>query len=297
MALVSKIFRALGRTRATLSSAVTSIIRKRITDESLESLEEVLLSADLGFKTVDLFIEELRKNSRTDLSQKVYTILTDLLPAQKNIPALSSEPTVLMVVGVNGTGKTTSVAKMAAHYRKQGRKILLIGADTYRAAAVEQLNIWSKRLGVRLICNEKSADPSSVLFDGMNAAKAGNYDLVLVDTAGRLHTYDNLMGELDKMYTVISKHFSSWGVLSYICIDSTLGQNSVQQAKKFAEHVQINAAILTKLDGTAKGGIVFPLYQELHIPTAFIGVGEQLDDLYPFDAGDYVESLIGLSDD
>jgi len=295
MALVSRLFKALGRTRANIAAAFSNVLSKRISEETLEELEEILLTADMGIKTVDALLTDIRKSPQLDFRAIVTETLNNLLPTAADLPVIPPEPTVLMVVGVNGTGKTTSVAKLAAHYRKLNKNILIIGADTYRAAAVEQLTIWSERLGIRLICNEKSADPSAVLFDGLNAAHSAGFDLIIVDTAGRLHTYDNLMAELDKMYSVITKRFSHFKLISFITIDSTLGQNSVIQAKTFASRVKIDGAILTKLDGTAKGGIVFPLFQELNIPTVFTGIGEQIDDLYQFNSREYVESLFGLN--
>ncbi len=293
MTLAGKLFNALGRTRANLTTAVSSVLHKRISDESLELLEELFLSADMGVKTVEALLNSLRRTSASNLLPVVKDTLIALLPAQNDWLDTPVEPTVLMVVGVNGTGKTTTVAKLAAYYSQLGKNILLVCADTYRAAAVEQINVWSERLGIRLICNERSADPSAVLFDGLSAARAADSELVIVDTAGRLHTYDNLMAELDKMYAVITKRFSDYRLRTVITIDATLGQNSIQQAKTFATRISLDGAILTKLDGTAKGGIVFPLYQELGLSTVFVGVGEQLDDLYPFNSREYVDSLLG----
>ena len=291
MAVVSKLFKALSRTRANLTTVVSAVLNKRISAESIEKLEEVLLTADIGIKTVEALTTTLQRSSHRDFLSTVKETLVNILPEGKDAFQLPAGPTVLMVVGVNGTGKTTSVAKLAAYYNRLERKVLLIGADTYRAGAVEQLKIWSNRLGIRLVCNELSADPSSVLFDGLTSAQAAGSDLVIVDTAGRLHTYDNLMAELNKLYAVVSKRFNSFNLRSLITIDATLGQNSLQQAKTFAARVRLDGAIITKLDGTAKGGIVFPLYQELKLPTVFITVGEQLDDLYRFDSHEYVESL------
>ena len=297
MAIVGKLFNALSRTRANLTTVVSAVLNKRISAELIEELEEVLLTADIGVQTVEALSATLQRNSRRDFLSTVKETLLKILPDGKDAFQLPAEPTVLMVVGVNGTGKTTSVAKLAAYYNQLGRKVLLIGADTYRAAAVEQLKIWSNRLGIRLVCNELSADPSSVLFDGLTSAQAAGSDLVIVDTAGRLHTYDNLMAELNKMYAVVSKRFNSFNLRSLITIDATLGQNSLQQAKTFAARVRLDGAVITKLDGTAKGGIVFPLYQELGLPTVFIGVGEQLDDLYRFDSREYVNSLFDPATD
>ncbi|MFH1852819.1 MAG: signal recognition particle-docking protein FtsY [Candidatus Neomarinimicrobiota bacterium] len=295
MALAGKLFQALGRTRASLAGVFSTLRSRRITTEQVEELEETLLKADIGLPTVESITAELQRQGGGTAVAVIKQVLLKLLPDTADGFTLPAGPTVLMVVGVNGTGKTTSVAKLAAHYRRLGRDILLVGADTYRAAAVEQLHIWSERLGIRLICNERSTDPSAVLYDGLMAAEAAGSGLVIVDTAGRLHTYAHLMTELAKMYGVIEKRFGHFTLRTLITIDANLGQNSIQQAKSFARQIKLDGAILTKLDGTAKGGIVFPLYRELGLATAFIGVGEQLDDLYPFDPVEYIDSLFGTA--
>ena len=198
-----------------------------------------------------------------------------------------------MMVGVNGTGKTTSAAKLARIYRDQGKRVLLIAADTYRAAAIDQLKVWSKRADVRLVCNEKTKEPSAILFDGLTSARSSECEIVIVDTAGRLHTYENLMNELEKMHRIIENRFSEFVVKNLITIDSLLGQNSIVQAKEFNRHVPLDGAILTKLDGTAKGGIVFPLYKDLGIPVQYIGIGEDIRDIEPFDPENYLDGLFG----
>jgi len=202
-----------------------------------------------------------------------------------------------MVVGVNGTGKTTSAAKLANYYKSLGKKVLLVGADTYRAAAAEQLKIWANRVDVNIVCNEKSQQPSAVLFDGLTAAQSQGVDITIVDTAGRLHTYKNLMAELEKMYRVVESRFPEYEIHSLITLDASLGQNSLIQAREFANTVQVDGAVLTKMDGTAKGGIVFPLFKELNIPVKFIGVGEDLDDLIVFNRNEYVQGLLGTGED
>ena len=199
------------------------------------------------------------------------------------------------MVGVNGTGKTTSSAKLAKYYKSQGKKVLMIAADTYRAAAIDQLKIWSSRLDVEIIYNESSNQPSAVLFDGLTAAKSQSSDIVIVDTAGRLHTSKNLMSELEKMFRLSQKNFSSFNINSLITLDASLGQNSLIQAKDFASKVQLDGAILTKMDGTAKGGIIFPLYSESNIAVKFIGAGEDLDDLFIFNRDEYVQSFLGTN--
>ena len=202
-----------------------------------------------------------------------------------------------MVVGVNGTGKTTSAAKIAHIYKELGQSVTLVAADTYRAAAVEQLKIWSNRVGCRLVFNEQTAEPTAVLFDGLDSAKSHGSDVVVVDTAGRLHTRSNLMAELDKMYRVIENRFPEFSVCSLITLDASLGQNSLNQVKEFHNHGALDGVILTKLDGTARGGIVFPLFNQLGIPVKFLGVGEDLTDLELFDPESYVDGLLGVGED
>lgn len=277
-----------------MTQIFSSITGKRIDEETLEDVEYQLLSADLGVETTESIIEVLKKTRNTNVVNAVKDHLISIIPETQKCPIENNaDATVLMVLGVNGTGKTTSAAKLAAYFRNKGKKVLLIGADTYRAAAVEQLRIWSKRLGIRLVCNEKSQEPASVLYDGMEAAKAEKSDLIIVDTAGRLHTCKNLMAELEKMYRVLETRFPEFNIQSWITIDANLGQNSLIQAKEFGNHVKLHGAILTKMDGTAKGGIVFPLYHQLRLPVRFIGVGETLEDIYPFDPVEYVDSLFG----
>ncbi len=293
--MLSKLFKALSRSRSTIADAFKSLAGKRVTPESLETLEEQLLSADLGFKTVESILDVVEHHSKSNFIEKVGEHLVSLLP-EKFSPEIFKKPTILMVVGVNGTGKTTSAAKLAHVYKKLGQTVTMIAADTYRAAAVEQLKIWGNRVGCHLVCNEQTAEPTAVLFDGLASAKANQSDVVIVDTAGRLHTYTNLMSELAKMYRVIENRFQEFEYRSLITMDASLGQNSIIQAKEFGKHVKLEGAILTKLDGTARGGIVFPLYQELQIPVEFIGVGEDLSDIDPFDPEEYVSGLLGLKD-
>lgn len=293
MKFLDKLFHALRRTRESLSDAFVALGRRRVDGESLEELEDSLLAADLGIKTVESIVEVVRKNAGKDYIAAVKEHLISLLPGDSGSGGDTSYPVAVMVVGVNGTGKTTTTAKLANYYRNQGRKVVLIGTDTYRAAAAEQLKIWSNRLNIRLVCNEQSREPAAVLFDGLTAAKAMQADVALIDTAGRLHTAKNLMAELNKMYRVIRDRFPEFAVRSFITIDANLGQNSLVQARTFTEHLQIDGAILTKMDGTAKGGIIFALNNQLQIPVKFVGIGEQLEDLYPFVSGEYVKSLFG----
>jgi fused signal recognition particle receptor len=295
MAFMGKIFLALRRTRETVADAFVTVMQRKVSMESLEDLEDILISADMGFNTVDAVLGVVKKNPKEDFIHKVEDYLISVLPEDLNGQTSQSKPMVLMVVGVNGTGKTTSSAKLANHYKSLGKKVLLVAADTYRAAAVEQLQIWAKRLNVNIVCNENSQQPSAVLFDGLTAAKSQKTDIIIVDTAGRLHTYKNLMAELEKMYRVVESRFPEFELYSLITLDASLGQNSLIQAREFANTVQVDGAILTKMDGTARGGIVFPLFKDLNIPVKFIGLGEDIGDLFIFDRNEYVQGLLGTA--
>jgi fused signal recognition particle receptor len=294
MALIGKIFQALHRTRESVSNAFDKVIQRKVSPESLEELENTLISADMGVATVQAILKVVEKHRKDNLIHKVSDYLISILPQNNNGKILHTNPTALMVVGVNGTGKTTTAAKLAHYYKSLDKKVLLIGADTYRAAAAEQLKIWANRLDVKIIYNEQSQQPSGVLFDGLSAAQNQSVDIVIIDTAGRLHTYKNLMRELEKMYLMVESRFPDFKIHSLIMLDASLGQNSLIQAREFSDYVQMDGAILTKMDGTAKGGIIFPLYKELGIPVKFIGVGEDLDDLYVFNRHEYVQGLLGL---
>jgi|TARA_B100001146_G_scaffold53100_1_gene46430 fused signal recognition particle receptor len=296
MAFMGKIFQALRRTRETVSDAFESVIKQKVTPESLDELEDTLISADMGFATVETVLGVVEKNHKKGFINKVESYLVSELQDENKVELGHKKSVVLMVVGVNGTGKTTSAAKLANHYKSLGKKVLLVGADTYRAAAAEQLKIWAKRVDVNIVCNEKSQQPSAVLFDGLTAAQSQGVDITIVDTAGRLHTYKNLMAELEKMYRVVKSRFPEYEIHSLITLDASLGQNSLIQAREFANTVQVDGAVLTKMDGTAKGGIVFPLFKELNIPVKFIGVGEDLDDLIVFNRNEYVQGLLGTGE-
>jgi len=296
MAFVGKVFKAFIRTRETISDAFDSVRKQKISIESLDELEESLILADIGLGTVEKVVDVIKKSKQDNFILEVENFLISILPENQNDKSYFSKPMVILMVGVNGTGKTTSCAKLAKYYKSQGKKVLMIAADTYRAAAVDQLKVWSNRLDVEVIYNESSNQPSAVLFDGLTAAKSQDSDIIIVDTAGRLHTSKNLMSELEKMYRLAKKNFSSFNINSLITLDASLGQNSLIQAKDFARIVQLDGAILTKMDGTAKGGIVFPLYNESNISVKFIGAGEDLDDLFRFNRNEYVQSILGTND-
>ena len=287
MAFIGKLFNALRRSRDRVSGAFQQLVKEKVSPQSLEQLEETLLASDLGLSTVEDILDIVKKHSHDNFLNEVADYMQQSLDHEKQLEIQT--PSVMLVVGVNGTGKTTTAAKLANYYVDQGKKVLLVAADTYRAAAIAQLQQWSKRLNVRMVCNENSQDPSSVLFDGLQSAKSEDIDLVIVDTAGRLHTYTNLMNELEKMARVVGNRFPEFKLISMMTIDANLGQNSLHQAREFAKSVDLDGAVLTKMDGTARGGIVFALKNELNIPVLFVGVGEELSD-----PQEYIHSLLGL---
>jgi len=295
MALAGKIFKALKQTRDKISDAFDLVRKEKVSIESLDQLEETLILADIGIDTVEKALDVIKNNKKNNFIQEVENYLISVLPENINDEEYFSKPMVILMVGVNGTGKTTSCAKLAKYYKSQGKKVLMIAADTYRAAAVDQLKVWSSRLNVEMIYNESSNQPSSVLFDGLTAAKSQKSDIIIVDTAGRLQTSKNLMSELEKMYRLAKKNFSSFNINSLVTLDASLGQNSLIQAKDFNSIINLDGAILTKMDGTAKGGIVFPLYNESNISVKFIGTGEDLNDLYKFNRNEYIQSILGIN--
>ena len=262
-------------------------------DESWEELEEALISADVGMAATDELVERLRKRRDVKdlacaLEEEVAALLGD--PATL---AVNEKPSVVLVVGVNGTGKTTTIGKLAHRLGEHGRSVLVAAADTFRAAADEQLEIWAKRAGADYVGSTKGADPAAVAFDAVAAAESRGRDVVLVDTAGRLHTQTNLMEELSKVRRVVSGRLEGAPHETLLVLDATTGQNGLQQARLFNEAVDVTGVVLTKVDGTAKGGIVLPIAVELGLPVKLIGVGETLEDLQPFDPGDFARALVG----
>lgn len=290
---MGKIFQALSQTREKVAKAFKILSKNKVSSDSIDELEQLLLSADMGFETVELILNVAKNNKDEDFFAKVQEYLISILPVFDKDLTILNKPTTIMVVGVNGTGKTTTAAKLAKFYKDQNKEVLMIAADTYRAAAIDQLKLWSNRIDVNIIYNDKSKQPSSVLFDGLNAAKSNKVEIVIVDTAGRLHTYKNLMQELEKMYYLAKNKFPEYKVSSLMTLDASFGQNSLIQVEEFLKTIVINSAILTKMDGTAKGGIVFPLYKNLNIPVSFLGLGEDVGDLITFDSLEYVKSLMG----
>ena len=295
----------LTRTRESFTTRIDELFlgKKTIDAELFEELEEILVTADLGITTTQNLLEQARKQIKRDsLSdpKELKTIIKDQLKAAivsdekpSELDISSSRPFVMMVIGVNGVGKTTTIGKIARKFLNSGQSVLLVAADTFRAAASSQLKIWGERNNVRVISEPEGADPSAVVFDGMAVAISQHYDVVLIDTAGRLHTKANLMEELKKIKRVIAKQMEGAPHEVLLVIDATTGQNGISQAILFNEAVEVSGIALTKLDGTAKGGIVVNIASELKLPIRFIGVGEQIDDLREFDAREFIDAIFG----
>jgi fused signal recognition particle receptor len=292
---------SLSKSRQALSEEISASLFERIDDETWERLEEALILADAGAPTTAAVVERLEHEvdagtvpaDGAAVRDRLIEILGEVAATGRAPIDLSAQPAVLMMVGVNGTGKTTTIGKIAWHLSKEmGLKVILAAGDTYRAAAAEQLAEWAQRAGAELIRGQEGADPGSVAFDAIAAAQARGADVVIVDTAGRLHTQDNLMEELTKVRRVIAKQIPEAPHETLISIDATTGQNGLRQAKVFSEAVDVDGVVLTKLDGTAKGGIALAIASDLEIPVKLIGVGETLEDLRPFDPAEYAEALL-----
>ena len=292
---------SLSKSRQALAEEISASFFDRIDEETWERLEEALILADAGAPTTAAVVERLEHEvdsgavpaDGSAVRERLIEILTEVASTGRAPIDLSGEPAVLMMVGVNGTGKTTTIGKIAWHLsREMGLSVILAAGDTYRAAAAEQLAEWADRAGVELIRGQEGADPGAVAFDAIAAARARGADVVIVDTAGRLHTQGNLMDELAKVKRVIAKQIPAAPHETLISIDATTGQNGLRQAKVFSEAVDLDGVVLTKLDGTAKGGIALAIASELEIPVKLIGVGETLEDLRPFDPGDYANALL-----
>lgn len=275
-----------------------------IDEDFYEELEETLIMGDMGITATEEVMEELRrqvKERHVKETEDCRELLKESIKEQMQVPEdaydFENQQSVIMVIGVNGVGKTTSVGKLAAIYKKQGKRVLIAAADTFRAAAGEQLDEWAKRAGVEIISGAQGADPSSVIFDAVSAAKARNVDILLCDTAGRLHNKKNLMEELKKMNRIIDREFPNVHRENLVVLDGTTGQNALVQAREFGETADLTGIILTKMDGTAKGGIAVAIHAELDIPVKYIGVGEKLEDLRKFDVQEYVDGLLEMKGD
>ncbi len=299
MGFFDKIRQGLARTRQTVSREIQAVFgRGKLTDDVVEALEEKLLAADIGWDVAHLILEGVRKRARGQeidppqllawMAEEAKDILREAPP-----PALEAKPHVILFVGVNGAGKTTSIAKIARYYAAQGKKVLLAACDTFRAGAISQLEVWAGRAGVEMIKHQEGSDAAAVAYDAYAAAKARGYDLLLVDTAGRLHTQDGLMEELRKLVRVLRKHDPSLPHETLLVVDGNTGQNALPQFKGFGAAAPLSGLVVTKLDGTAKGGAALTLAREFGAPIRWIGVGEGLDDLVPFDREAYAQGLFG----
>lgn len=300
MGFFSKIAEGLKKTRNSLSSALDGMLSvfTKIDDELFEELEEILIMSDISVSTAERICTELRakvKAARTenpeDIKGMLREIITGMLADGQNIKT-DTKPSIIVMIGVNGAGKTTTIGKMALRYKKEGKSVILGAADTFRAAAIEQLEVWSERAGVPMIKQKEGSDPAAVVFDTISAAKARGCDLIICDTAGRLHNKKGLMDELNKISRIIDRELPDADRETLLVIDATTGQNAMNQAKEFAAAAGITGIVLTKLDGTAKGGMVLSIKEELGIPVKMVSVGEGIDDLIPFSAEEFADGII-----
>mgnify|MGYP000942293476 FL=1 len=300
MSFFEKLKNGLKKTRESITQRIDQLLVSmgKIDEELFEELEEILITSDVGVETTLRIIEDLKQRVKaekvTDPKQVKNLLkdeITEILSSGDTGLKLDTKPSVIVMVGVNGVGKTTSIGKICNMLKNQGKKILVAAGDTFRAAAIDQLEIWAKRAGVDIVKHTEGSDPSAVVYDAIQAAKAREFDVVVCDTAGRLHTKKNLMEELKKIFRIINRELPGADIETLLVLDATTGQNAVSQAKTFAEATGVTGLVLTKLDGTAKGGIIVSINSELDIPVKFVGVGEKIDDLQPFDAKSFAEAL------
>ncbi len=299
MGFFSKIKEGLKKTRDSMAKQVDSLLKSftKIDEELFEELEEILIMTDVGMPTAERICEQLRarvkKEGATDparVKELLREIISEMLEGGEGL-RLSTKPSVILVIGVNGVGKTTTIGKMAALLKADGKRVILSAADTFRAAAIDQLQIWADRAGCEIVKHEEGSDPAAVVYDSIAAAKARGADVVICDTAGRLHNKKNLMNELAKINRIIERELPDADLEVLLVLDATTGQNAVNQAREFKTAAGITGIVLTKLDGTAKGGVVIAIREDLQVPVKFVGVGEQLDDLQPFDPKAFAEGL------
>ncbi len=304
MGLFSKIKAGLQKTKNSISASVTSLVNSftKIDEELFEELEEILIMSDIGYETSTEICDRLRKKIKetgiTDPKQikcLMRDIIVDMLGDDRGL-CLETKPSVILVIGVNGVGKTTSIGKIALKLKNEGKKVVLGAADTFRAAAIDQLGIWAQRADVPMVKSVEGTDPASVVFDTITSAKSKGADVIICDTAGRLHNKKNLMDELAKIYRIIHRELPDSSLETLLVLDAATGQNAVNQAKEFKNVADITGIVLTKLDGTAKGGIVIPIHNELNIPVKFVGVGEGIDDLQPFNAVEFADGIFELEE-
>ena len=299
MGFFIKIKEGLNKTRASISNGVNSIINSftKIDEELFEELEETLVMSDVGVVTAQEICDRLRKKIKDtgvtdpkEIKGMMKEIISEMLGEDEGL-SLNTKPSVILVIGVNGVGKTTSIGKIAAQLKKDGKKVVLGAADTFRAAAIDQLGIWAERAGVSMVKSVEGTDPASVVFDTISSAKSKGADVIICDTAGRLHNKKNLMDELAKINRVIARELPDSSVETLLVLDAATGQNAVNQAREFKNVADITGIVLTKLDGTAKGGIIVAIRNELNIPVKFVGVGEGIDDLQPFNAAEFADGI------
>lgn len=300
MGFFSKLKEGLTKTRQGFVAKIENLVStgKKIDEELYEELEELLIQADVGVNTAVQLVEDLRREVKTrklqeahELKSVLKELIAGIMGTEEFSLNLQGQPAVIIVVGVNGVGKTTTIGKLAHNFKQEGKKVLLAAADTFRAAAIDQLEIWGSRVGCDVIKHKEGADPAAVVFDAVQAAKARGTDVLIVDTAGRLHTKVNLMEELKKVFRVITRELPDGPNEVLLVLDATTGQNAISQAKLFGQACGTTGIVLTKLDGTAKGGVVIGIKSELEIPVKYVGIGEQIDDLKEFDPQDFVEAL------
>ena len=299
MGFFDKLKQGLLKTKSAIVGKIDDFFKmfRKVDEELFEELEELLISADIGFSATETILDELREAVKEenlkepeDVQKRLYEILRRMIGDHEPLH-LDTKPSVILVIGVNGVGKTTSIGKIAAELKSNGKKVVVAAADTFRAAAAEQLTVWCDRAGVDIVKQAAGADPASVVFDAINAVKSRKADVLIIDTAGRLHNKKNLMDELAKIDRVINRELAGCSKETLLVLDATTGQNAVLQAKEFKEASVITGLILTKLDGTAKGGIVLSIKQELGMPVKFIGVGEKIDDMKPFSPDEFAKAL------
>lgn len=304
MGLFSKIKAGLKKTRDSIMGQIDGLLKSftKIDEELFEELEELLVMGDVGVNTAQHICDELRARVKRDgvkdpamINGMLKEIITEMLSGGQELD-ISTTPSVILVIGVNGVGKTTTIGKMSAAFRKEGKKVIMAAADTFRAAAIDQLEIWAERSGADIVRQNEGSDPAAVVFDAISAAKARKADIIICDTAGRLHNKRHLMDELAKINRIIDRELPGCAKEILLVLDATTGQNAVNQAREFKNAVGITGIVLTKLDGTAKGGVVLAIKEGLGIPVKYIGVGEQIDDLQPFDPKDFSEALFAKND-
>ena len=298
MGLFGKLFAALKKTKDNVSGKLRMLFsRNKLGDDFYDELEEILIGADVSVTMAEEIVEQVKEeaiegkiNDADYVTDLLKDIMQDILE-ETPVPAISY-PCVIMLVGVNGVGKTTTIGKLASYFTRQHKSVTVAAADTFRAAASDQLSVWADRAKVRIVKHEEGSDPSAVVYDALSSAKARGTNVVIVDTAGRLHVKDNLMNELKKMHRVVEREYPQAAFYKFLVLDATTGQNAVSQAKAFNEAIDLDGVVLTKLDGTAKGGFIISLCGDLHIPVVFVGTGEKMEDIAPFNAEEFVEAIL-----